>query len=218
MRYVCSICGYVYDDAKEKIPFSQLPDSWKCPVCGAPKAVFVPEEKKEGSKKPEPAKASGIGRPSPEQWDGDMKKLPASVLSAICSNLARGCEKQYKNEESALFKELADYFAARAEIPDGADADKLEAALKNDLESGYPSVRQAAEDAHDRGTQRVCVWGEKVTKVLRSLVERYRRDGSEFLKNTKIWVCSVCGFVYVGEEPPALCPVCKVPSWKFDMI
>ena len=47
MRYVCSICGYIYDEAKEKTPFSQLPESWKCPLCKAAKSLFAPEEKKE---------------------------------------------------------------------------------------------------------------------------------------------------------------------------
>ena len=31
MKYVCQICGYVYDDDKQKVPFEQLPDDWKCP-------------------------------------------------------------------------------------------------------------------------------------------------------------------------------------------
>ncbi|MQN01374.1 MAG: NADH peroxidase [Lachnospiraceae bacterium] len=29
------------------------------------------------------------------------------------------------------------------------------------------------------------------------------------------WVCSVCGYVYEGEEPPKQCPVCKAPASKF---
>ena len=29
------------------------------------------------------------------------------------------------------------------------------------------------------------------------------------------WVCSVCGYVYEGEQPPAQCPVCKAPAAKF---
>ena len=33
-KYVCKICGYVYDG---KVPFEELPDDWLCPVCGAPK-------------------------------------------------------------------------------------------------------------------------------------------------------------------------------------
>lgn len=41
MRYVCSICGYVYDEEKEGTPFRDLPETWTCPLCGA---VFeVPE-------------------------------------------------------------------------------------------------------------------------------------------------------------------------------
>ena len=42
MKYKCLICGYIYDDNKENIPFSELPDNWKCPVCGAPKSMFEP--------------------------------------------------------------------------------------------------------------------------------------------------------------------------------
>ncbi len=29
------------------------------------------------------------------------------------------------------------------------------------------------------------------------------------------WVCSVCGYVYEGEEAPAECPVCHAPASKF---
>ena len=43
MRYICQICGYVYDDEKEKVPFEQLPADWKCPLCGAVKSDFKPE-------------------------------------------------------------------------------------------------------------------------------------------------------------------------------
>lgn len=39
-KYICSVCGYVYDEAVEKVKFSDLPDNWRCPVCGAPKSSF----------------------------------------------------------------------------------------------------------------------------------------------------------------------------------
>ena len=50
-RYVCQICGYVYDpkigDPDNGIPagtsFDDLPDDWACPVCGASKADFEKE-------------------------------------------------------------------------------------------------------------------------------------------------------------------------------
>ncbi len=31
----------------------------------------------------------------------------------------------------------------------------------------------------------------------------------------KKFVCSVCGYVYEGNEPPAQCPQCKAPASKF---
>lgn len=40
-RYRCTVCNYVYDEAKEGKKFSELPKEWVCPVCGAPKSVFV---------------------------------------------------------------------------------------------------------------------------------------------------------------------------------
>jgi len=49
-KYVCGVCGYVYDPAKgdpeNNIPpgtaFENLPDTWSCPVCGATKDQFEP--------------------------------------------------------------------------------------------------------------------------------------------------------------------------------
>ena len=40
MKYVCTICGYIYDDEKEKVKFEDLPDTWRCPMCGAAKSDF----------------------------------------------------------------------------------------------------------------------------------------------------------------------------------
>ncbi|MEM2968688.1 MAG: thiamine pyrophosphate-binding protein [Candidatus Bathyarchaeia archaeon] len=40
-KFRCTICNHVYNEAKEKVKFSDLPKEWVCPVCGAPKSVFV---------------------------------------------------------------------------------------------------------------------------------------------------------------------------------
>ena len=89
--------------------------------------------------------------------------------------------------------------------------------LQDDIAS-YSEIRKTADNHNDRGTARICVWGEKVTRMLSSLVERYLLEGEELLEGTDIWVCTTCGFVYIGDEPPELCPVCKVPAWKFEKI
>lgn len=39
--WVCSVCHWVYDG---ETPFEELPEDYKCPVCGQPKSVFVAEE------------------------------------------------------------------------------------------------------------------------------------------------------------------------------
>jgi rubredoxin len=50
-RYVCTICGYVYDPAQGDpdngvapgTRFEDLPDDWECPICGASKDDFEKE-------------------------------------------------------------------------------------------------------------------------------------------------------------------------------
>ena len=210
MRYVCSICGYVYDEAKQGKPFAALPETWTCPLCGAAKSAFAPEAAAKSA-----APAPTVAPPAPAH--GDMQKLSPGALSILCSNLARGCEKQYKEEEAALFREIADWFAAAAPAAEETGVDALASRIGEDL-AAYPALNATAVQAGDRGTQRICVWGEKVTAILKTLVERYRREGEAMLRDTDIWVCSVCGFAYVGKEPPRLCPVCKVPAWKFEKI
>jgi len=41
-KWKCTVCGYIYDPAEHgEAPFEQLPSTWKCPTCGAPKSKFV---------------------------------------------------------------------------------------------------------------------------------------------------------------------------------
>jgi rubredoxin len=47
-RHECAACGYVYEPAKGDnrtntpvgVPLEELPPTWKCPVCGAPRSRF----------------------------------------------------------------------------------------------------------------------------------------------------------------------------------
>ncbi len=32
------------------------------------------------------------------------------------------------------------------------------------------------------------------------------------------WVCTVCGYIHEGEQPPEICPVCKQPADKFEKV
>ncbi len=44
MKYVCQVCGYVYDEEAEGVKFADLPDDYECPLCSVGKDQFAPEE------------------------------------------------------------------------------------------------------------------------------------------------------------------------------
>ena len=301
MKYICKICGYIYDEAKEGTPFNALAEDWKCPVCTAPKSDFKVEEAPADAQKAEEAPAEepaaglqvdaaftntvlgataisdnpaadiiatvaamtkdereaeaetedDIVEPFDTSYndailtsvamsdnpalniietisalrkelaehaaDPDMERFSAGQLAALCSNMARACEKQYKEEEASLFRELAAFFAEKTPAVEDASVEALTKALQADIDS-YADIRKAADAAGDRGAARVSVWGEKVTLMLSSLMSRYLQNGEALLADTEIWVCTACGFVYIGDTPPQQCPVCKVPDWKFEKI
>ncbi len=51
-KYVCEVCGWVYDPEQGDsnagispgVDFKDLPEDYVCPVCGAGKDQFAPEE------------------------------------------------------------------------------------------------------------------------------------------------------------------------------
>ena len=224
-QMVCSICSYTYDEAKG-IPeagiapgtrWEDLPEDWRCPWCGAGKEAF--REKREEPQTPQ--KPSRAGTPAPRaagERPHDERQLSPMELSVICSNLARGCEKQYLPQQEKAFRELAAFFRAEADEPAGTDTQQILRLIEADLAEGYPSAHATASQAQDRGALRALVWSEKVTRMLQSLLSRYAAEGDKMLEHTGVYVCTVCGFVYVGDEAPELCPVCKVPRWKFEKV
>ena len=61
MKYVCTVCGYVFDEEKEGKSFAELTE---CPVCMQPASVFKPEEGQEPAAAPaEEPKAANAGNP-----------------------------------------------------------------------------------------------------------------------------------------------------------
>lgn len=43
-KYVCTVCGYVYEPEDGEPMFEDLPDDWVCPLCGVGKDMFEEQD------------------------------------------------------------------------------------------------------------------------------------------------------------------------------
>ncbi len=226
-KFLCTVCGYVYDEAAGDpeqgvapgTRWQDLPADWTCPLCGATQDEFAAADT---AAAPEPtAEPASATAKNAHDEDGveDLREMTAAEMAALCSNLAKGCDKQYLPEEAASFRALADFYATRAvharatHIPEEG-LQQLAAHIAADLAHAYPAAHAAAAEAADRGAKRALTWSEKVTRILASLLSRYEKQGEALLESTRVYVCEICGFVYVGDLPPEICPICKVPRLK----
>jgi rubredoxin len=225
-KYVCPICGYVYDETAGNpdggvapgTNWEDLPEDWVCPLCSAPKAMFTRQPSGEESA-PETERTPGPPSPRPSaSEEDDLRELSFDELSALCSNLGKGCEKQYLPEEAELFFQLAAYYDKRRPSAETSTFSQLAAQTEADLIREYPAAKQTASELADRGALRALVWSEKTSRILVSLLKKYETKGDAMLENTNVYVCEICGFIYVGDTPPEICPVCKVPSLKLRRV
>ena len=215
-KYKCSICGYVYNETAgvpEKgiapgTKWEDLPNDFACPICSAPESVFKPLEEA----------APVLVLTAENTHVENIKELSAGEISAICSSLAKGCEKQRLTVEMEAFNKIADYFKAKAAVGKGKSLTDSAKMLDDDLSNGFPAADAAAQANADRGAMRSMVWSEKVSTMTKSLLDRFFKEGETMLENTRIYVCDICGFIYMGDAPPEICPVCKVPNYKIIQV
>lgn len=57
-------------------------------------------------------------------------------MSIICSNLARGCEKQYLPNEAESFRKLADFFKSKAAPVENVDNEAILALIEKGFGCG----------------------------------------------------------------------------------
>ncbi len=216
-KFICSVCGYTYDETagipKDGIApgtaWEDLPADWVCPLCGATKDEFKDLQK---------VSLTGTQNPSYQKNDDvyEVKDFSPAILSVLFSNLSKGSEKQYRTEEATLFNKLALYYQGVENAEDKNQFSDLNYLIQQDLNAGFTQAKALAVANSDRGALRALTWGEKVTTMLNSFMRRLDKD--QFLENTNIYVCEICGFTYSGDEPPEICPVCKVPKLKITKI
>lgn len=233
-KYICTLCRFVYDEdmgIPEKgiapgTKWADLPDDWVCPLCGsskdefelmdAPSTTSQPKEGAPARTLAGPVELDGTVNVPAGYGDDDLRPLSYAEAAVLCSNLAKGCEKQYLMEESAAFREISDFYMSKAGRVEGTFEDLMR--LIEDNLSTNEEALSVAKRSGDRGAYRATLWNNSVSKILDSLLMRFSKEGGALLENTNIYVCDICGFVYVGDDPPAICPICKVPNVKLYRI
>ena len=85
-----------------------------------------------------------------------------------------------------------------------------------------PVCKHGAEDfepVHESvGTNAASTDAARVTGTVTSADEREGGAQQEGGNAMDKWVCTVCGYIYEGEQPPAECPVCHASADKFKKV
>ena len=140
----------------------------------------------------------------------------ADALTAVFSNLAKAAERQQRVAVAERYGRLSALLAGGAEA--GGTLAALRAEVAEDVEQCYPALQSAGTEVADHGVLRAVKWGEKVTTSQRALLDRYASKGEELLEGKQLFVCEACGFIFLGTEPPPVCPACKAPSSRFSAV
>jgi rubrerythrin len=84
------------------------------------------------------------------------------------------------------------------------------------LNQGIGGEDAAASDS-DRGALSALTWVKKYREYSFS-AGKISKAGRQYAGWNERLCLRHCGFVYIGNEPPEICPVCKVPGLKISMI
>lgn len=218
-KYVCSICGYIHDeeegypegDISPNTPWDLIPSSFTCPLCGAFKEDFNKLE--ESTDEVEVSLDTNTIVNLPEEID-----YSTTELSAIFSNLSKGSEKQYDLELAELYNKLSIYYSGTPDSNVQLDFKDLKVMVEKDLDTNFLMANEISASHHDRGALRALKWSEQVSRMSNSHLKRLSQGSTDFLLDSNLYVCEICGFIHIGKEKPEICPVCKVPNIKMTQI
>lgn len=97
-------------------------------------------------------------------------------------------------------------------------ASNLKQAAEGERVEGVEQYKEAAKIADEEGFADIAEHFRAIAKVELRHERRFNRylkeveDGTVWKREKPIrWMCLVCGYVYEGTEPPAICPGCDHP-------
>ena len=89
-----------------------------------------------------------------------------------------------------------------------------------EAEKMYPRFIKEAEEASDNDAVRTFKWAIAAEKIHEKEYEKALKAIKEKkdIEPTAYHVCPVCGYTFIGDELPDICPVCNAPKDKFEKI
>lgn len=140
-------------------------------------------------------------------------------------------KKEGYEQISAIFLETAENEKEHAKLwfkelyGIGSTLDNLLAAAEGENYEWTEMYDEFAKTAEEEGFKELAARFRLVGQVEKHHEERYRKlfsnieNNEVFTKKTgiKIWKCRNCGYIYVGESAPKVCPCCNHPQAYFEL-
>lgn len=106
---------------------------------------------------------------------------------------------------------------------EGETEDNLKAAAFGEHEEWSEIYKEMEQVAQQEEFTEIASFFKHLASVEKEHEERFRALLS-LLENNKVfsdteqtvWICRSCGYVYVGKEPPKVCPVCLYPQAFYE--
>jgi rubrerythrin len=120
-------------------------------------------------------------------------------------------EKQHAKDEFKLLKGIGDTRANLLAAIEGEHYETIEM---------YPTFAREAEEEGQSDAARLFT---QIAKVEAQHRDRYKRlldmleSGTLYKREKPVkWICSKCGYVHEGTEPPEICPSCQHPKEYYE--
>ena len=140
-------------------------------------------------------------------------------------------KKEGYEQIAAIFLETADNEKEHAKMwfkeMDGLGDTlaNLKAAAEGENYEWTEMYKEFAETAEKEGFKELAAKFRLVAAVEKTHEERYKalfanvENNEVFTKRTgiKVWKCRNCGYIYVGESAPKVCPCCAHPQAFFEL-
>ncbi len=102
----------------------------------------------------------------------------------------------------------------------GSMEENLQTAMdgeKFEVEEMYPAYDAIAKLQGEESAERSIHFAIEAEKIHYHLYASAKEEVSKGkdMEISDIYICPVCGYTYVGDDPPEKCPVCGLPSEKF---